>query len=70
MRDAYRKGRPLTPAARAAAHLNPGAACVSNLAAEPTVIHGVLRDMLRPWLAQGQLRLLTRHAPVSADSRR
>ncbi|MCW2643107.1 MAG: putative secreted protein, partial [Dactylosporangium sp.] len=67
VRDAYRHSRPLTPAARTAAHLNPGQAWVSNLAAEPTVVHGVLHDMLQPYLCQGQLRLLTRHQPVSAD---
>ncbi|GII23610.1 FAD-dependent oxidoreductase [Planosporangium mesophilum] len=67
VRDAYRYGRPLTPAARSAAHLNPGQAWVSNLAAEPTVVHGVLHDMLQPYLREGQLRLLTRHQPGSAD---
>lgn len=67
VREAYRRSRPLTPAARSAAHFNPGEAWVSNLAAEPTVVHGVLHDMLQPWLSLGQVRLLTRHEPISAD---
>jgi hypothetical protein len=69
VRAAYRDGRPLIPAARSAAHLNPGRAWVSNLAADPTVVHGVLRGMLQPWVSQGQLRLLTRHQPISAEIR-
>ncbi|HEY4419759.1 MAG TPA: FAD-dependent oxidoreductase, partial [Pseudonocardia sp.] len=63
----YRTQRPLTDAARRDPHLIPGQAWVSNLAAEPIVIHEVLLDTLRPWQEAGRLRLLTRHTPTGAS---
>jgi hypothetical protein len=46
VRDWYRQHRRLTPAARAAAHLNPGGGWVSRLCFEPAVGHAVLAAML------------------------
>jgi hypothetical protein len=67
VRDRYRAQRALTDVARRDPHLNPGRAWVSNLAAEPVVVHEVLTDLLRPWQEQGRLRVLTHHTPVSAS---
>jgi hypothetical protein len=66
VRRRYRDTRPLTPAARRAAYLNPGRAWVSALSAEPALVHDVLRDLLRPRPGHGRIRLLTGHRPVAA----
>ncbi|HEY0699386.1 MAG TPA: FAD-dependent oxidoreductase, partial [Micromonospora sp.] len=67
VREHYRRTRPLTPAAKGAAHLNPGQAWVSGLSAEPVVFHEVLREMLAPAVERGLLRVLTRHRPVAVE---
>ena len=46
--------------------LNPGAAWVSNLSAEPVVFRDVLDDLVRPAQEQGLLSCLMRHRPVDA----
>src|SRR5919202_3539057 len=48
IRAYYRAHYPLTPAARARRHLNPGSATVSALAHEPSVSLAVLEAMLGP----------------------
>ena len=68
VRDRYRARGTLTPAARADPHLNPGQAWVSALAAEPQVVHDVLRAMLEEPRRDGLLRLLTHHVPVAAET--
>ena len=47
--------------------LNPGAAWVSQLSAEPEVFREVLDDMLAPAQATGLLRCLMRHRPMQAE---
>lgn len=63
----YRTHRPLTPAAMADARLNPGGGWVSRLCAEPMVWHAVMMQMLTPFIQSGQLRVITRQAPVAVE---
>jgi hypothetical protein len=67
VRAFYREHYPLTAAARAEAHLNPGGGAVSALCHEPRVGLAVLEQMLAPFVSGRRLRLLTEHVPVSAD---
>lgn len=67
VRDYYRRNYPLTAAARAVPHLNPGGGLVSGLCHEPAVALAVLHEMLAPHLAAGRIRILHRRAPVSAS---
>ena len=67
VRQRCRDTLPLTQEARRDPHLNPGRAWVSAIAAEPVVVHDVLRDLLRAEEARGHLRLLLSTVPVSAD---
>ena len=68
VRASYRRTRGLTDAAARDPALNPGAAWVSNLSAEPEVFRAVLDDLLRPAREQGLLTVRLRHRPVAADS--
>lgn len=47
IRDHYRSHYPLTAAARAMEHLNPGNGWVSPLCHEPAVAHGILRQLVQ-----------------------
>lgn len=67
VRRHYRERTPLTPAARANPHLNPGNGWVSHLCMSPAIAHAVLREMLAPHVAAGRVRLLLRHTPIAAD---
>ncbi len=69
IRDHYRqrKEKPLTSAARKIKNLNPGNGWVSRLCCEPKVAEVVMRGMLAPYLATGQLTLLNNVTPVAAD---
>lgn len=66
VRASYRTWRPVTSAFSASSQPNPGAAWVSRIAAEPMVWRGRIGDMLAPYLATGQLRILWRRRPVDA----
>jgi len=69
IRDYYRQHYPLTNAARALPHLNPGGpGPVSPLAHEPKVCLAVLQEMLAPAVQAGQLQLLLNTSPVTADT--
>ena len=68
VRDYYRRNYPLSEAARAAQHLNPGNGGVSRICHEPRVSLAALLEMLAPHATSGRLTLLTRHLPVSADT--
>jgi hypothetical protein len=70
VRDWYRVNRPLTPAARADAALNPGGGWVSRLCAEPRVWELVLGSMLAEHVSRGNVRVLTRHRVVGCDVER
>jgi hypothetical protein len=67
IRRFYRDHYPMTATARAARHLNPGAATVSALTFEPRVALAVIEALLAPHRSSGQLHVLTRHRPVSAE---
>jgi hypothetical protein len=67
IRDHYRARYILSPAAEAAAALNPGGGWVSRLCCEPAVARGVLEAMLQPHLDSGQLTLLRRYKAVRAE---
>jgi hypothetical protein len=66
IRAHYRAYYPLTPAARAARHLNPGAAFVSGLAHEPRVALAVIEALLGPHRAARRIEVLLEHVPVAA----
>ncbi|RAJ68842.1 FAD dependent oxidoreductase [Streptomyces sp. Amel2xB2] len=68
VRDYYRRHYPLTAAARADRHLNPGAGRVSRLCHEPRVALAVIEAMLAPHRASGRLTVLLGHAPVAAHA--
>ncbi|RWZ46209.1 FAD-dependent oxidoreductase [Labedella phragmitis] len=69
VRDYYRRNYPLTAAAAADPHLNPGAGVVSRLCHEPRVAAAVIDEMLAPWLASGRLRVMLRARPVAVEVR-
>ncbi len=69
IRDYYRRHFPLTDAARARPHLNPGDGMVSRLCHEPRVALAVLNEWLAPYLAGGRLTLLLEHRVVAAEMR-
>lgn len=68
LRDRYRETYPLTPAAHADPHLNPGAGWVSPISVEPKVIVAVIDDLLRPYEAAGRLVILRETALVGATT--
>lgn len=67
IRDYYRRHYPMTDAARAEEHLNPGNGLVGRVCAEPHVGVAVIEAMLAPYRATGRLTLLQPAAPVAAD---
>lgn len=67
IRQYYRDHYPLTAAARAEPHLNPGGGAVSRLCHEPRVALAVLYEMLAPWIGSGQVQVLLRYVPTSVD---
>lgn len=66
IREYYRRNYPLTPAARAMPHLNPGNGWVSRLCHEPRVTLAVLHELLAPHIAGQRVLILLRHKAVSA----
>ena len=68
IRDYYRSNYPLNDDARASALLNPGAGSVSALCHEPRVAVAVIDEMLAPYRADQQLRVLTGHRPRAAQT--
>ena len=70
IRDFYRRHYPLSEAARTAAFLNPGNGAVSRIAHEPRVSLAVLEALLAPYRSSGQLVVLLRAKPITADVER
>jgi hypothetical protein len=68
IREYYLRNYPLTAEARATPYLNPGNGWVSRLCHEPRVSLAALHEMLAPFLSTQQVRLLTRHQPIGADT--
>ncbi len=66
IREYYRRNYPLTPAARATPHLNPGNGWVSRLCHEPRVALAALHELLAPYIAGQRVLILLRHKAVSA----
>ena len=66
IRDYYRAHLPLTPSARAQAHLNPGNGWVSPLCHDPRVAVAVLNQMMAPHQLSGRLFVLEPHRPLTA----
>ncbi|GMA30429.1 FAD-dependent oxidoreductase [Litorihabitans aurantiacus] len=67
IREHYRTFYPLTAAARADRHLNPGNGLVSRICSEPAVGVAVLEAMLAPHRAAGRLLVLQPAVPVGAE---
>jgi hypothetical protein len=67
IRGFYRDHYPLTGAALAQRHLNPGEGRGSPLCHEPRVAVAVIDGMLAPYRSTGRLTVLLRHRPVAAD---
>lgn len=67
IREYYRQHYPLTEAARATLHLNPGQGSVSRICHEPRVSVAVLEALLAPYVSSGRLLVLLKHKPVTAD---
>jgi hypothetical protein len=67
VREHYVRNYPLTEAAKARPHLNPGDGSVSRLCHEPRVAVAVLQDMLAPYLSSRQLTLLLEHQVTGAE---
>ncbi|WP_274364575.1 FAD-dependent oxidoreductase [Paenibacillus thermotolerans] len=68
IRAYYRQHFPLTAAANANVHLNPGNAHVSRIAHEPRAALAVLRDMLAPFVHSGRLQILERFKAAEAET--
>lgn len=68
VRDYYRRNYPLTEAARAVEHLNPGNGGVSRLCHEPRISVAALEAMLAPYVSGKKVTVLLRHKPVVADA--
>jgi len=67
VREYYKKNYSLTNTARETKFLNPGNGAVSRICHEPAVSVAVLEAMLRPAIADGQLRILLNTHPVEAS---
>ena len=66
IREYYRRNFPLTEAARAKLHFNPGNCWVSALGCEPRVPLAVLNETLAPFVAQGRVKILLRTKATAA----
>lgn len=58
IRDFYKRNYPLTDAAKALPHLNPGNGTVSKLCHEPRVALAVMLEMLAPHISAGRVRFI------------
>jgi hypothetical protein len=67
IRDYYLRNYPLSAAARARPHLNPGNGNVSRLCCEPRVALAALHEMLAPFMSGSGLRILLRHRPTGTS---
>ncbi|WP_031500383.1 FAD-dependent oxidoreductase [Bryobacter aggregatus] len=67
VRAYYRANFPLTEEARHRVPFNPGGGSVSGITHEPKVSLAVLEGFLAPYVASGQLVLLTEFKPVAAS---
>lgn len=68
LRELYRTRFPLTAAARADPHLNPGAAWVSPISADPRVAVTLIDEWLLPYVSAGRLVVLRESSPVRVET--
>jgi len=68
IRNYYKRNYPLTTAARAVGHFNPGNCWVSALGHEPRVSLAVFYELLAPYLGNGQVQILLNHQATGADA--
>lgn len=66
IRQYYRAHLPLSAAARAAKHLNPGNGWVSRLCHDPRVAVAVLHQMIAPYQLNGKVFVMHPHRPIAA----
>ncbi len=66
VREYYKKHYPLTESALQNPVLNPGDGWVSPLCAEPKVFLAVFEEILQPFVANGQLKILLNNIPIRA----
>ena len=67
IRERYRRTRALTSTAASDGLLNPGACWVSRIGCEPREAVAAIDEVLAPHRADGRIRVLHRHAPVTAE---
>lgn len=67
LRDYYRSHFPLTDAAKADPHLNPGHAWVSPISVDPRVIVNVIEELLQPYRSADRLVVLMETEPVAVE---
>lgn len=68
IREHYRRNYPLTAAALAQPHLNPGNGGVSRLCCEPRAALAALEEMLAPFVSGRRVLVLRRHVAVAAST--
>jgi hypothetical protein len=68
LRDHYRAHYPLTEAARADRHLNPGHAWVSPISLDPRVIVNVIEELLQPYRSADRLVVLMETEPIAVEA--
>jgi hypothetical protein len=68
IRNYYRRNYPLTTAARALPHFNPGNCWVSALGHEPRVSLAAFYELLAPYLGNGRVQILLNHRATAADT--
>jgi len=68
VREYYRRHYPLTAAARAMLHLNPGLGGVSRLCCEPRVACAVLEQMMAYATASGRLEVRLHTTPMAVEA--
>jgi hypothetical protein len=68
VRDTYRAAYPMTDAARAIPHLNPGLGLVSGICHEPRVSLAVLEAMLLPWQSSRRIQVMLEWSPVAVET--
>lgn len=67
VRAFYRRNYPLTAAARASRHLNPGLGNVGPLTHEPFVAQLVLEELLARWVSSGRVRVFRGYTVAAAE---
>lgn len=67
VRSYYQNNYPIIDSLKENAALNPGNGAVSRLCHEPTVALRVIESLLAPYIANGQLTVMLKTTPISAE---